>query len=182
MTSPVPMCLNSAFVDCVDESMPMTRAISSKLEGLGGYMLTWAWPQRYLRDVGDPDDTATELLRRVLLGLHPEVSTDGVTGSARFEPLPEHQGAPGWVHGGFLATVLDHFCARIARAALDGRVATGTLDLRYRQPVLLDGGPYVLDGTAEAPRGRTVHVHAVVLGPDGRVRTEAKGLFVRVQR
>lgn len=132
--------------------------------------------------MAETDEGATEGIRRVLLGLHPEVTTDGVTGSAEFEPLAEHRGAPGWVHGGFLATVLDHFCARIARAALDERVATGTLDLRYRRPVLLDGGPYVLDGTAEAPRGRTVHVHAVILGPDGRVRTEAKGLFVRVQR
>ena len=132
--------------------------------------------------MSETDEAGNDRLRRVLLGLHPEVSTDGMTGSARFEPLPEHRGAPGWVHGGFLATVLDHFCARIARTALGGPVATGTLDLRYRQPVLLDGGPYQLEGTAEPPRGRTVHVRATILGPEGRARTEAKGLFVRVHR
>lgn len=132
--------------------------------------------------MADTDDPGAERLRRVLLGLHPEVETDGRTGSARFDPQPEHRGAPGWVHGGFLATVLDHFCARIARTALGGPVATGTLDLRYRQPVLLDGGPYSLEGSAEPPRGRLVHVRAEILGPEGRTRTEARGLFVRVER
>ena len=115
-----------------------------------------------------------------MMALHPVVTTDGMTGEAVYEPLPQHRGAPGWVHGGFLATILDHVCARVARTALDGRVATGTLDLRYRQPVLLDGGPYTIDGSATEPRGRTVHVQASISGPDGRVRTEAKGLFVRV--
>ncbi len=137
---------------------------------------------RYRRRVSDDGHDGRDLLRQVMMALHPEVATDGVTGSAIFDPMREHRGAPGWVHGGLLATLLDHVCARIARAALDGRVATGTLDLRYRQPVLLDGGPYTVEGSASEPRGRTVHVYAVVRGPDGRVRTEAKGLFVRVPR
>ena len=128
------------------------------------------------------DDPDTSLLRSVLAALHPDVTTDGRTGSAVFEPRPEHRGAPRWVHGGFLATVLDHFCARIAGTALESKVATGTLDLRYRQPVLLDGGPYRLVGEADPARGRIVHVRASIIGPDERTRTEAKALFVAVDR
>ncbi len=128
------------------------------------------------------EESDTALLRSVLAALHPPVTTDGRTGSAVFEPRPEHRGAPDWVHGGFLATVLDHFCARIASAALGSKVATGTLDLRYRQPVLLAGGPYRLEGEADPARGRIVHVRAAVIGPDGRTRTEAKALFVGVDR
>ena len=129
----------------------------------------------------EPVQTAVdEALRRVLIGLHPPVETDGVTGRAIYRPEPEHRGAPGWVHGGFAATVLDHFCARIASAALGMRVATGTFDLRYRQPITLGGGPYELRGEAEPPGSRTVRVRASIARFDGRPLTEARGLFVAV--
>ncbi|MGI9606885.1 MAG: PaaI family thioesterase [Acidimicrobiales bacterium] len=126
------------------------------------------------------DDVVQQALSRVLLGLHPRVQTDGVTATATFTPEAEHRGAPGWVHGGLLATLLDHVGARLASAALDARVATGTLELRYRQPVLIDGGPYHVDARAESPGSRTVRIHARILGPDDRPLTEANGLFVAV--
>jgi len=119
---------------------------------------------------------------RFIRALHPEVTTDGTTASAAFDPHPEHRGAPEWVHGGYLATVLDHFLARLASAALDSKVATGTLDLRYRQPVQLHGGPYTIRGSAKPPGHRTVKVHGEILGSDDQVLTEAHGLFVAVRR
>ena len=120
--------------------------------------------------------------------LYPPVTiTDGtqgtaVTGFADFSPLPPHQGAPGWVQGGLSATVLDYVSARIAKAALGSPVATGTLDLRYRQPVLLDGGPYRVEGESDRPRSRTVRVRAAILASDGRPLVEANGFFVAVTR
>jgi acyl-coenzyme A thioesterase PaaI-like protein len=135
----------------------------------------------YVAAMAEIEDAATAL-RRVFQALHPDVTTDGVTGSAVYDPQKEHRGAPGWVHGGLAATVLDVFCARIASAALDSKVATGTLDLRYRQPVLLDGGPYRIEGTAETPGSRSVRVKAAILSPEGRPLTEATGLFVAVKR
>ena len=99
-----------------------------------------------------------------------------------YVPDPEHRGAVGWVHGGFAATVLDHFCARIASAALGARVATGTLDLRYRQPLPLDGGPFPIVGSAGTPGARTVRVEASIRSPEGRPLTEARALFVAVGR
>jgi len=78
--------------------------------------------------------------------------------------------------------VLDHFLARLASASLHSKVATGTLDLRYRQPVLLDGGPYELVGTASTPGTRTVKARGSILDSDGRPLTEANGLFVAVVR
>jgi acyl-coenzyme A thioesterase PaaI-like protein len=135
----------------------------------------------YVAAMHEEEDAPTAL-RRVFMGLHPEVTMDGLHGSAVFQPEREHRGAPGWVHGGLAATVLDHFCARIASAALDSKVATGTLDLRYRQPVLLDGGPYRVEGSAEPPGSRSVRVKAAILSPEGRPLTEASGLFVAVQR
>lgn len=133
------------------------------------------------------DAAVTAATTRMMRALYPEVTTTGspgevVSGWASFHPQPEHVGAPGWVQGGLSATVLDYFCARLSGASLGMRIATGTLDLRYRQPVLLDGGPYRVEGATEQPRARTVRTAAAILGPEGRPLIEASGLFVGVAR
>lgn len=118
-------------------------------------------------------------VERVLLALHPAVEIVGRTATALFEPQPEHRGNAGWLHGGLAATVLDHVCARAGAAALGRRVVTGTLDLRYPRPVLLAGGPYRVEATAEEPRGgRMVRVSGAILGHDGHPMVEARSLFV----
>ena len=122
---------------------------------------------------------------RIMGALYPEITTIGAvsepcSGSADFFPQPEHVGAPGWMQGGLSATVLDSFSARLASAALGMKVVTGTFDLRYRQPVLLDGGPYAVTGTTDTPRQRTVRVTAAISAPGGKPLVEASGLFVGV--
>ncbi len=131
------------------------------------------------------DAALTAQAERIMRALYPEMATTGstgevVSGSAAFSPQPEHVGAPGWVQGGLSATVLDSFCARLAGAALGMKVATGTLDLRYRQPVLLDGGPYRVEGSTDEPRSRTVRVSGAIVDSNGRPLIEASGLFIGV--
>lgn len=141
-------------------------------------------------DVTSPDVPGDESndQRSVLRHLYPPVTIitgagDGVvSGSASFEPQPEHAGAPEWVQGGLSATVLDYVSARVANAALSSKVATGTLDLRYRQPVRLDGGPYRVEGSAPITEGRTTRVRAAILSADGRPLVEASALFVAMER
>ena len=123
---------------------------------------------------------------RIMRGLYPEVTTNGepgkpCTGEAMFQPQPEHAGAPGWMQGGLSATVLDYFCARLAGASLSMGVATATLDLRYRQPVLIEGGPYRVSGSTEQPRSKSVRVRGAILSVDGHPLVEAEGLFVGVR-
>jgi len=122
---------------------------------------------------------------RIMRALYPPVETAGgvgevVSGTAAFSPQPEHVGAPGWVQGGLSATFLDYFSARLAGAALGMRVATGTLDLRYRQPVKLDDGPFTVTGTTDQPRSRTVRTSASINDATGRPLIEASGLFIGV--
>lgn len=122
----------------------------------------------------------------VLSALHPEVVTmataaGGASGEGIFTPRPEHRGNPGWLHGGLAATVLDHVCARISSAAMGERVVTGKLDLRYRSPVSLADGPYVVRGEAEPARGRMVKVTAAIYDNNGKRLVEAKGLFVTLR-
>lgn len=126
--------------------------------------------------------------RYVLRHLYPPVTvsadeaTQQVSGFATFRPRPEHAGAPEWVHGGLSATVLDYVSARIAKEALTSRVATATLDLRYRQPVRLDGGPYRVEASAPITSTRTTRVRAAIVSPDGHPLVEASALFVAVER
>lgn len=139
-----------------------------------------------MTDQAEIDAAVAAATTRIVRALYPLVTTTGEPGSvcsgeAMFEPQPEHAGAPGWVQGGLSATVLDFFCARLAGAALSMGVATATFDLRYRQPVLIDGGPYRVSGSSEQPRSKTVHVKGAILSADGHPLVEARGLFVGVR-
>lgn len=115
---------------------------------------------------------------RILGALHPKVTITDKTARASFEPQPEHRGNVGWLHGGLAATVLDHVCARAAKASLGRRVVTGRLDLRYPRPVLLADGPYRVEATAGEPRGRMVRVTGAIMDRDGKILVEAQSLFV----
>jgi len=116
---------------------------------------------------------------RIFSALHPTITVADSVASGSFEPQPEHRGNPGWLHGGMAATVLDHLCARTASSALGGvRVVTGTLDLRYPRPVLLDAGPYRLWAEHEPARGRMVRVRGAIFGPDDKPLVEAKAMFL----
>ena len=129
---------------------------------------------------GPPEGMDPKLIEvdRVLRALRPTVDIVGDTAVALFEPQPEHRGNVGWLHGGLAAAVLDHVCARAAAHALGQRVVTGRLDLRYPQPVLLADGPYRVEATAEAPRGRMVRVGGAIMDHQGRAMVEARSLFV----
>ena len=123
-------------------------------------------------------DQADAELARVFAALHPVVTQAAGRTSAVFEPQPEHRGNPGRLHGGMAATVLDHVSARCAAIALGQRVVTARLDLRYRHPIPLDGGPYTVEAEASPPRRRTVQVRAAILGQNRRRLVEGRSLFV----
>lgn len=138
-----------------------------------------------MTDHAEIEDALAAASRRIMMALYPTVDVVGgpgraTTGRATFSPQPEHVGAPGWVQGGLSAAVLDYVCARLASSALDMKIATGTLDLKYRQPVLLDGGPYVVEGSTEEPKSRSVRASAAILSAEGRPLVEARGLFIGV--
>lgn len=116
------------------------------------------------------------------LGLSYEVPAAGGRLRARFVPDPaRHRGAPGFLHGGVAATVLDETMAAVG-FVLDGvHTATATLELRYRRPVPLDGRAVVAEAWREGPATGAARRHRVrgrlVLG-DGTVAVEARGIFV----
>lgn len=92
-----------------------------------------------------------------------------------------HEGPHGLVHGGVVATLLDHVLARAVRAAGRGGL-TASLTVRYRRPVPL-GVPLLLAAEAGEGSGRrtTATARLVAENDPGTVLAEAEGLFVALR-
>ncbi|MCU1670337.1 MAG: uncharacterized protein JWP40_3264 [Blastococcus sp.] len=92
-----------------------------------------------------------------------------------------HEGPPGLVHGGVVATLLDHLLARAVRAAGRGGL-TATLTVRYRRPVRL-GVPLLGTAEIDTADGRRTTARARLVEEDdpGTTLAEAEGLFVALR-
>lgn len=99
--------------------------------------------------------------------------------TAEFTPLPEHQGFPGVMHGGLVATLVDE---TIGRTAIAHNIWCMTVELkvRYKKPVpigellrvrgeLREAGKRVLRGYGEI---RTAGDHTLL--------AEAEGIYIRI--
>ncbi|MGY1837216.1 PaaI family thioesterase [Blastococcus sp. SYSU DS0510] len=83
------------------------------------------------------------------------------------------EGPPGLVHGGVVATLLDHVLARSARGAGHGGL-TATLTVTYRRPVHL-GVPLVVTGRLVSVEGRRATATARLVAADDPDTTLAEG-------
>ena len=104
--------------------------------------------------------------------LRVDVSAEGQV-SARITLGKPYEGPPGLVHGGFIATLLDHVLARAARSAGHGGL-TGSLTVHYRRPVPL-GVPLVLEARLESVDGRRAAARARLVAGDDPGTTLAEG-------
>jgi uncharacterized protein (TIGR00369 family) len=85
----------------------------------------------------------------------------------------KHEGPPGLVHGGVVATLLDHVLARSARIAGHGGL-TATLTVTYRRPVHL-GVPLRVTGALGSVDGRRATATARLVAEDDPDTTLAEG-------
>ena len=108
------------------------------------------------------------------------VSADGAV-RGRVTLGKPYEGPPGLVHGGFVATLLDHALARAARSAGRGGL-TASLTVTYRRPVPLCV-PLVLEGRLESVEGRRATSHARLTAEDdpGSTLAEAAGVLVALR-
>ncbi len=106
------------------------------------------------------------------------VVADGVA-RATYRSRPEHQGFPGLVHGGIVATLLDEVMGWVMYTAGVWAV-TAKMDLRYRRPVPV-GADLMLEARIERQKGRMLKAHAEARSAEsGEVLVESDGLFMRV--
>ncbi len=112
------------------------------------------------------------------VGIHLEFveldSADRIHG--RFDARSDFRGANEMLHGGIAAAALDELLVWAGILTHGVMTVTGTLDLRYRRPLVV-GGP--IDGSAWVTErtGRRLRVQGHLLA-DGKPAVEASGLYL----
>jgi uncharacterized protein (TIGR00369 family) len=101
-----------------------------------------------------------------------------LTATARFSLTRLHQGAPGFVHGGIIATLLDEAMSKLNRP-LNALAMTRHMEVDYLRPAPV-GEPLVLIGRHVRRDGRKLFHEAELQRSDGSVLARGKGLFIVV--
>ena len=100
------------------------------------------------------------------------------TAAATVQLTRLHQGAPGFVHGGILATLMDEVMSKLNRP-LGVLAMTRHMDVSYLRPAPLLT-PLALSAVHLRREGRKLFHHAHLHDPGGRLLVECKGLFIAV--
>jgi len=113
------------------------------------------------------------------IGLHLHFRMEDGWAVADFEAQPEHQGYPGYIHGGIVSTLLDE---AMGWATYGNGVwaLTGKLELRFRN-IVPTNRPLVVRGRIERDRGRTLDLIAELRDESGKLLAEATGLLFRAR-
>lgn len=101
---------------------------------------------------------------------------DRVVAEHRFDD--RHVGAPGIVHGGAVATVVDDLFGFLLYV-VGSPAVTRQLDIQYLAPVLI-GQTYELAAWLRSREGRKLFVEASVRHPDGATVATSTALFLMV--
>ena len=109
------------------------------------------------------------------LGLRFRIEGDRVLGELTLDR--RHEGAPGFAHGGALATALDDTLGTLLMV-LRRPAVTAKLEVNYRRPAFL-GRRFEVEAWTERVDGRKLHL-AAELREDGEVVADATALFVEV--
>ncbi len=89
---------------------------------------------------------------------------------------PEQEGAPGYVHGGVSASLIDEAMGA-AVWATGRRAMTVHMSFDYRRPVPL-GVEVTVIGRVERFEGRKTFTSGAIILPDGAAAVEGAGIFV----
>ena len=113
------------------------------------------------------------------LHLHFEHGSDAagaITASCRITLTRRHEGPPGHVHGGVIATLLDEAMSKLNRP-LDLLAMTRSLNIDYLRPAPLET-PLKVIGTHLRREGRKLFHAADLMLEDGTLLAHGEGLFL----
>ena len=97
---------------------------------------------------------------------------------AKFTPREEHQGYPGFVHGGIIGALMDETIGRVV-TSYDIWAVTAKLELKFRKPVPL-GEQLTVIGELIRLRSRAFEARGELRLADGTLAVEGYGLYVRL--
>ncbi len=110
------------------------------------------------------------------LHLHFEVTPDPITATAQVTLTRSHEGPPGHIHGGIVATLFDEAMSKLHRP-LNLLAMTRNLNVDYLRPSPL-GLPLTLRAAHTRREGRKLFHTATLTHPDGTLLARAQGLFI----
>lgn len=100
---------------------------------------------------------------------------------AIFQPVDQHQGYPGRLHGGIAATILDETIGRAIMINHSDTIWGVTVDfsMKLRKPVPLEGEIRVLARIVSEGK-RSFQGEGVILLADGQVAVEGSGKYLKM--
>jgi acyl-coenzyme A thioesterase PaaI-like protein len=100
---------------------------------------------------------------------------------AIFQPLEQHQGYPGRLHGGIAATILDETIGRAIMLHYSNNIWGVTVDfsMKLRKPVPIEGEIRVLARIIEDGK-RSFQGEGEILLPDGQVAVQGRGKYLKM--
>jgi acyl-coenzyme A thioesterase PaaI-like protein len=111
------------------------------------------------------------------IGLQLKFRMEGEWAIADFIARPEHQGYPGYVHGGLVSTLLDE---AIGWATYGNGIwaLTGRLETRFKS-IVPTGEPLQVRAVITRDRGRTLDAMAELTDAQGKVLASATAIMFR---
>ncbi len=110
------------------------------------------------------------------LHLHFTVDAEALTATATLTLTRLHQGPPGYVHGGIIATLMDEVMSKLNRP-LKALAMTRNLQVDYLRPSPL-GQPLTLRSSHVKREGRKLFHRAELRDANDTLLAEATGLFI----
>jgi acyl-coenzyme A thioesterase PaaI-like protein len=99
-----------------------------------------------------------------------------ITATATVHLTRNHEGPPGYIHGGIIATLMDEAMSKLNRP-LDLLAMTRHMEVDYLRPCPLHS-PLTLTSHHIRREGRKLFHTAILTHPDGTVLARAKGFFL----
>ena len=115
------------------------------------------------------------------LHLHFEIDANdpaNITATATVNLTRLHEGPPGFIHGGIIATLMDEAMSKLNRP-LNLIAMTRHMAVDYLRPAPL-GVPLQLVSRHLDRQGRKLHHAAELRAPDGTILAHAKGFFLAI--
>jgi acyl-coenzyme A thioesterase PaaI-like protein len=101
---------------------------------------------------------------------------------ARCVPPAKYANRGNTLHGGIAALLLDETMAALGQTLDKTYNVTATLNLKYRQPIPLDGRTVRVEAWRDGDGRRATKVFGRIVTADDKVAVEATGVFIRVAK